>query len=81
MRTRETTKTKTTLSTKRVFGVFCFQEQKTVLENTKQTGPNHPPFFFLKMIFLIIKNKLLLSKNIKHVKFTNLRIILSILTN
>ena len=28
-----------TLSTKQVFGVFCFQEQKTVLENTKQTGP------------------------------------------
>ena len=27
------------LSTKRVFGVFCFQEQKTVLENIKQTGP------------------------------------------
>ena len=27
-----------TLSTKQVFGVFCFQEQKTVLENTKQTG-------------------------------------------
>ena len=28
-----------TLSTKQVFGVFCFQEQKAVLENTKQTGP------------------------------------------
>ena len=28
-----------TLSTKQVFGVFCFQEQRTVLENTKQTGP------------------------------------------
>ena len=28
-----------TLLTKRVFGVFCFQEQKTVLENIKQTGP------------------------------------------
>ena len=39
LRTRGTTKTKTTLSTKQVFGVFCFQEQKTVLENTKQTGP------------------------------------------
>ena len=31
-----------TLSTKQVFGVFCFQEQKTVLENTKQTGPKFP---------------------------------------
>ena len=39
MRTQGTTKTKTTLSTKRVFDIFCFQEQKTVLENTKQTGP------------------------------------------
>ena len=39
LRTRGTTKTKMTLSTKQVFGVFCFQEQKTVLENTKQTGP------------------------------------------
>ena len=37
----KTTKTKTTLSTKRVFGVFCFQEQKTVLENTKQTDPKN----------------------------------------
>ena len=40
LRTWGTTKTKMTLSTKRVFGVFCFQEQKTVFENTKQTGPN-----------------------------------------
>ena len=39
LRTWGTTKTKTTLSTKRVFDIFCFQEQKTVLENTKQTGP------------------------------------------
>ena len=39
LRTRGTTKTKMTLSTKQVFGVFCFQEQKTVLENTKQIGP------------------------------------------
>ena len=38
LRTRGTTKTKMTLSTKQVFGVFCFQEQKTVLENTKQTA-------------------------------------------
>ena len=55
-KTRETTKTKMTLSTKRVFGVFCFQEQKTVLENIKQTGPTahilgsiRPPHSFLEM--------------------------------
>ena len=34
-----TLKTKTTFSTKQVFSIFCFQEQKTVLENTNQIGP------------------------------------------
>ena len=51
LRTRETTKTKTTLSTKRV---FCFQEQKTVLENTKQTGPK-VMFWFRKFLFFTFK--------------------------
>ena len=48
LRTRGTTKTKTTLPTKQVFGVFCFQEQKTILENIKQTGPKT---FFSTLLF------------------------------
>ena len=39
LRTQRTRKTKTTFSTKQVFSIFCFQEQKTVLENTNQIGP------------------------------------------
>ena len=58
MRTRKTTKTKTTLSTKRVFGVFCFQEQQTVLENTKQTGPK---FLEFEHLDVVVKNNSLTS--------------------
>ena len=39
LRTRRIRKTKTIFSTKQVFSIFCFQEQKTVLENTNQTDP------------------------------------------
>ena len=51
LRTRGATKTITTLLTKQVFGVFCFQEQKTVLENTKQTGP----MFFIVLLVLFAR--------------------------
>ena len=39
LRTQRTRKTKTTFLTKQVFSIFCFQEQKIVLENTNQTAP------------------------------------------
>ena len=38
-RTRKTQKTKMTPFPKDVFSVFCFQEQKTILENSIQTCP------------------------------------------
>ena len=39
LRTREIQKTKITHFPKHIFNVFCFQEQKTVLENSNQIGP------------------------------------------
>ena len=54
LRTRRTRKTRITFSTKQVFSVFCFQEQKTVLENINQTDP-----MFLSMKNIIKKKKML----------------------
>ena len=42
LRTQRTRKTKTTFLTRQVFSIFCFQEQKIVLENTNQTTPISP---------------------------------------
>ena len=39
LRTQRIKKTKIIFSTKQVFSIFCFQEQKTILENTNQIGP------------------------------------------
>ena len=44
MRIQEIQKTKITSFPKHVFSVFCFQEHKTILGNSNQTGPQSPFF-------------------------------------